>query len=467
MVVAERYRLEEILGRGGMGSVWRARHLSLDTPCAIKFIDGEAGDAAELRVRFEREAKAAAQLRSPNVVQVLDHGVWSGTPYLVMELLDGEDLATRLARAGHLSPAETIAIARDVARALGRAHAAGIVHRDLKPENIFLVNDGDREIAKVLDFGIAKVHQTEALGGPKTRTGSLIGTPHYMSPEQADGTRKVDHRSDVWSLGVIVIECLSGRKPFDSDALGDLLMRIMSRPIPTVADLGVSAGDGLEAWWARASARTAESRFQSAQELVTALVAALPDAGAAEAPTSTAVASRRVVVTPRGATDPGLVDARTLASTTDPSLADARTISVSGSPRTLAGQTTQAEARSTGRRTGAVVAAATLLVGVAAFAGVKWTARDAAPATTTTTEAGTSSPGRSGDGPLDGVRPPTLTVSPAGGPTTSAAAAPGPAPTTSAGAAPSAAPPAGPAGPRAMARPTASATSKARPDFGF
>src|SRR5262249_39049864 len=155
VLVHGRYRLERELGRGGMGEVWAAHDLSLDSPCAVKFIGPEAAASPELRARFEREAKAVARQRSSNVVQVLDHGVWEGIPFIAMERLEGEDLGGRLARLGRLSHDDTVRIVSDVARALTKAHAAGIAHRDLKPENIFLARDDDREVAKVLDFGVA------------------------------------------------------------------------------------------------------------------------------------------------------------------------------------------------------------------------------------------------------------------------------------------------------------------------
>jgi serine/threonine protein kinase len=271
-IVAERFRLERELGRGGMGSVWRAHHLRLDIPCAIKFIHGDESSMPELRARFEREARAAAKLRSPNVVQMLDHGEWEGTPYLVMELLEGEDLAHRLERLGQLPPGQLVSVLRDVGRALDRAHALGIVHRDLKPDNIFLVRDGDREVAKVVDFGIAKVDGL-SLGDARTKTGSLLGTPYYMSPEQAEGTRPIDARSDLWALGVIAFECVTGRVPFDGESLGDLLMKIMVRPIPVPSQIASGVPQGFDAFWERASKRDPAERFQSASELVSALAA--------------------------------------------------------------------------------------------------------------------------------------------------------------------------------------------------
>src|SRR5262249_4544677 len=148
-----------------------------------------------------------------------------------MEYLEGEDLAHRLHRSGRLSPRETVAIVGQIARALTKAHAAGLVHRDLKPENVFIVRDDDAELVKVLDFGIAKA-QTPTLDHHMTRTGAILGTPHYMSPEQAQGTKTLDHRADLWSLAVISYRSVVGALPFQSDALGDLLMRIIVHPLP-------------------------------------------------------------------------------------------------------------------------------------------------------------------------------------------------------------------------------------------
>ena len=269
LVIAERFRLNSLLGRGGMGSVWHATHLGLDIPCAVKFIEGPHAAMPEAHARFGREAKAAAQLRSPHVVQILDHGVWDGTPYMAMELLEGEDLGKRLARYGRMHPKDVCFIVAQVARALTKAHAAGIVHRDLKPDNVFLVRDDDREIAKVLDFGIAKA--TGAIDGSNTKTGAMLGTPYYMSPEQAQGTKAVDHRSDVWSLGVIVYLALTGRLPFESEALGDLLMKIMVSPMPVPSHVAPDLPPAFDAWWAQAANRDPAHRFQSAKELSDAL----------------------------------------------------------------------------------------------------------------------------------------------------------------------------------------------------
>jgi serine/threonine protein kinase len=270
LVIAERFRLVRPLGQGGMGAVWRAHHLTLDIPCAIKFILGEIATAADIRARFEREARSAAQLRSPHVVQMLDHGVHQGMPYIAMELLEGEDLENRLRRLGRIAPRELVTIMVQVARALTKAHAAGLTHRDLKPANIFLARDGDEEIVKILDFGIAK--QTGPGMDSNTKSGALLGTASYMSPEQAQGIKAVDHRSDLWSMAVVVYQCLTGRLPFHSQALGDLLVRILVNPLPVPSQIA-PVPPGFDAWWAHAAAREPAKRFQSAKELVEALAA--------------------------------------------------------------------------------------------------------------------------------------------------------------------------------------------------
>jgi serine/threonine-protein kinase len=272
--VADRFLLVRELGRGGMGSVWLAQDTRLDVLCAIKFIDREGQHSPEVRQRFQREAKAAAQLRSPHVVQILDHGVWENVPYIAMEYMDGEDLAHRLDRVGRLSWSETARIATHVARALSKAHGAGIVHRDMKPENIFLARDDDGELAKVLDFGIAK-RQNQQLSDVGTKTGSLLGTPFYMSPEQARGTKTIDYRSDLFSLAVIIYQCLTGQLPFYSEGLGDILAQIMYEPIPVPSQKAPDLPPTFDAWWARASAREPEQRFQSAKELAESLSVAL------------------------------------------------------------------------------------------------------------------------------------------------------------------------------------------------
>ncbi len=253
-----------------MGSVWLAQHLGLDIPCAIKSHERAGrleGGAAPVR----REAKVAAQIRSPHVVQILDHGVWQGTPYIAMEYLEGGPRYPHPAR-GAASTRTTRWRSRRRWRAPSRRLTRAAWSIAISPANIFLVRDDDREIAKVLDFGIAKDSTPQVTS--TTKTGSLLGTPAHMSPEQAQGTKSIDHRSDLWSLAVVVFECLTGKLPFNSEAFGDLLLKIMVKPLPVPSQLA-PVPPGFDAWWARAASREPEARFQSAKEFCDALAIAL------------------------------------------------------------------------------------------------------------------------------------------------------------------------------------------------
>lgn len=286
VVIAGRFRLERELGHGAMGVVWRARHLGLDIPCAVKLIREMAANSPEHVARFEREAKAAAQIRSPHVVQLLDHGVWEGVPYMAMELLEGEDLEARLERTKKLRPEEAITLFRPIAKALKKAHDMGLVHRDLKPANIFLAKDADDEVPKILDFGIVKDRGQET----QTRVGAILGTPYYLSPEQARSSRDIDHRSDLWSFAVMIYRCVVGRLPFTADTLGDLITQIVVSPLPVPSHYA-DVPPAFDAWWARATTRDPAQRFQSAVDLVEAFAAAFGVQPGATAGPSTVSAS--------------------------------------------------------------------------------------------------------------------------------------------------------------------------------
>jgi serine/threonine-protein kinase len=275
-VIADKYRLIELLGRGGMGSVWLAEHTTLKTAVAVKLINSELGTLPQPRARFLREAQLAARIKSAHVVQIYDHGVTSdGQPYIAMERLVGESLRDRLLDRTSLSRAETAVIVSHVCRALTRAHEAGLVHRDLKPENIFIAREPEGEIVKVLDFGVAKA--TDALSDSSidpTRTGALLGTPYYMSPEQAQGLKSVDYRTDLWAVGVVAFECLTGVRPFAAEALGPLIGKILTGPIPSPSLATGGQSPELDAWMARALARDPNARFPSAQAMSDAFMIA-------------------------------------------------------------------------------------------------------------------------------------------------------------------------------------------------
>ncbi|HYP88954.1 MAG TPA: serine/threonine-protein kinase, partial [Polyangiaceae bacterium] len=267
-----------------MGTVWEGTHTTLGTQVAVKFIDAEYAESPEARNRFESEARAAARLRSKHVVEVYDHGVTDdGRPFIVMEYLRGEALDARLEKLGRLSAKETARIVMQVCRALSKAHAAGIVHRDLKPENVFLVWDDEdgADVAKVVDFGIAKFTDNQLGNSSATRTGSVLGTPYYMSPEQARGLRSVDHRSDLWSVGVIAYRCIVGQLPFDGEAVGDLLVKLCTAPLPIPSQVALDVPPGFDAWFTKALSREPQERFATANELADALanVCGLPVRG--------------------------------------------------------------------------------------------------------------------------------------------------------------------------------------------
>ena len=266
-VIAGKVRLTRLLKAGGMGSVWVAQHLTLDVPVAVKFLTHAADAAPSMLDRFSREAKASAKIRSSNVVQVLDHGVDRKVPYIIMELLEGEDLGVRLRRETRLELHEVAYIVRSVARGLQIAHDAGLVHRDLKPANIFLAREGDEVVPKILDFGIAKRLAVGEDASGDTEEGTLLGTPFYMSPEQARGRHGIDHRSDLWSLAVISFRAVVGRRPFTARAIGDVIVQICSDPIPNATMWAPYLPPALDAFFHKALARPVEQRFQSAREL--------------------------------------------------------------------------------------------------------------------------------------------------------------------------------------------------------
>jgi serine/threonine protein kinase len=270
-IIAGRYRLERELGRGAMGMVWAAMHTTLAQRVAIKLIASDKARSSEARQRFALEAKAAARLRSRHVVQVYDDGETpDGTPYIVMEYLEGQTLEERLEARPDMGLGEAVRIATHVGRALARAHAQGVVHRDLKPGNIFIAKSDDDELgwlAKVLDFGVAKV-----LNEPSaTRTGTIVGTPLFMSPEQIRGAAQVDHRADLYSLGMVFYNMVTGSHAFDGPSYSDVLVAICTQSLPDIRSVAPWLPPAVGSWFDKACAREREARFQSADEMIEAL----------------------------------------------------------------------------------------------------------------------------------------------------------------------------------------------------
>ncbi len=253
-----------------MGQVWRAEHMSLGSMVAVKLVDvASSPNPKETMARFLHEARAAASIKHSNIVQTLDHGSEGHVAYIVMELLEGVSLAKRLEQLRVLPVADTVRIFREIGRALEKAHAQGIVHRDLKPENVFLANEDDREVVKLLDFGIAKTSEGGTDPHLKTQVGTVVGTPSYMSPEQVLG-RPLDYRSDLWQIAMIAFECVTGTRAFSGASLGELFMRICSAPLPIPSQIA-NVPAGFDAWFARAAQRDPNARFQSIRELVDTL----------------------------------------------------------------------------------------------------------------------------------------------------------------------------------------------------
>ncbi len=286
LVVAKRYRLERQLGAGGMGAVWAATHVVTHKVVALKFLHKKHDDP-DARRRVLREARAACAVQHPNVVAV--HDVIEdeeGTPILVMDLLRGESLAQKLTREGTLAPGEAVAILTPVLSALSAAHAVGIVHRDLKPDNVFLV-DGISSNVRILDFGVAKLSGKDAATKETNRlteTGAMIGTPHYMAPEQAFGESDVDARADLWAVGAVFYECLAGVPPTEGQNLGQILKVLASGSIKPLSTRAPSAPPALAAIVDRLLAIEKADRPESAVVVLEQLTALGSDALAAPAP---------------------------------------------------------------------------------------------------------------------------------------------------------------------------------------
>jgi serine/threonine-protein kinase len=283
-VIGGKYRLRRRVGEGAMASVWSAVHETLGRPVAVKLIHDRGMNSELATARFMQEARIAAAVQHRFVVDIFDFGkTEQGEPYMVMELLQGEALADRISRGPPMPVRSFVRILAQCLSGLEAVHRAGIVHRDLKPENIFIIHDAEGGFPKLLDFGISRVE--ESFGGQRvnrlTKEGTLLGTPWFMSPEQVRGNRDVDHRTDIYSIGVIAYEALSGRLPFDAEAMGELLISIATdEPTPLSEirpDLPVELCDVI----GRALAKNPADRFPTARAMRAALRAVdrnLPDA---------------------------------------------------------------------------------------------------------------------------------------------------------------------------------------------
>jgi serine/threonine protein kinase len=258
------------LGAGGMGTVWVAAHEKLGTQVVVKFLAAALAGDDEAKARFSREVASMVQVKSPHVVQTLDHGIFDDVPFIVMELLEGEDLSARIRRGGALAPPEVLHVVEGVAAALTKAHEQAIVHRDIKPANIFLCDAEPRPFIKLLDFGVAKRLADHTMTG----TFAFLGTPSYMSPEQVRGAR-VDLRSDLWSLAVVAYYALTGVRAFQGDSLASLTHSILRARVERATAVRPDLPPSIDAWFTRALAREPERRFSSAREMADSLAQAL------------------------------------------------------------------------------------------------------------------------------------------------------------------------------------------------
>jgi eukaryotic-like serine/threonine-protein kinase len=291
-VIDKRYRVLRTLGEGGMGTVYEVEHVTLERRFAIKALRRDLGRHEDLSARFIQEAKAAAAISHPNVVQIADFGhLPTGEAYFVMELLGGSSLSAIIREHGPLPPQRVVDILKQVSHALAAAHEAGVIHRDLKPDNIQVCESaGDRDMVKVLDFGLARVAGASRL----TRAGVVFGTPHYMSPEQASGD-PIDHRSDIYALGIVMYEMLTGRVPFEADTfMGVLSKHLYMLPTPFGEVLGDTAHLGvLEDITVRCLQKKPEHRYASMLDLLADLERALgPGAAASALPVRSQAPSR-------------------------------------------------------------------------------------------------------------------------------------------------------------------------------
>ncbi len=266
-------RLTELLAEGGMGSVWRADHLSLQTQVAVKVISPAiAGKEPTLRQRFKREAAICAQLRSTHVVQVFDHGEMDdGVPFIVMELLEGQPLTQRIEGDGPMSLREVGMVVAQVAKVLHRAHVLGIVHRDIKPDNLFLAESDYELFVKVLDFGIAKQTRLTKKDESVTKTGVVVGTVEFMSPEQAVSSKHIGFESDLWSLGVVAYYALTGTLPFDSESGEPIWLQMTQAKLIAATARRPDLPAAIDGWFEQALQPKPVDRFKSAKKMADAL----------------------------------------------------------------------------------------------------------------------------------------------------------------------------------------------------
>ena len=367
------YELKRLLGEGGMGAVYLAEHPLLGRKAAVKVLKPELAANTELVQRFLNEARAANAIHHPNIIDIIDVGLLpEGVPYMMMEFLEGESLSTRLRRLQRLTVSEALKYARQTASALAAAHAVSIVHRDLKPDNLFVVPDAQnpgQERIKVLDFGIAKLRPEFAPGTPRTGVGALMGTPAYMSPEQCMGkTTEIDHRADIYALGIILHEMLCGQPPFVGQSFGELFLQHITVAPKPLRSIRPDVPAQLEAVVLKALEKDYKDRIQTMEEFTRLLAQVHPG--------STLMGEEQPMARPtRGLEVLGATSSRSVLS----GIGDLAPTTLSSAVGQVRAASQDAPARRGGRQVALVGVGALALCALAAGVAVKLWGRSAAP----------------------------------------------------------------------------------------